>query len=154
MRVSPMLKILGYPLIVQLRMILWKGLLLIYQEPPDISEDSIFLSIIPLSGFLLIFKCYQDHRNSCPCNNTAGTYCASQCTSKDPNMSFFCIGSINEVRKNYMGIILIIILILVLIGVLPSGRTAGVGDTIPTACWGWSLIILIILLLIGGSEDK
>ena len=35
-------------------------------------------------------------------------------------MSFFYVGSINEVGKNYMGIIVIIILIIVLIGLLPT----------------------------------
>ena len=39
-------------------------------------------------------------------------------------MSFFCIGNINEVRNNYIGIILVIIMILVFIGVLTYRRTA------------------------------
>jgi hypothetical protein len=63
----------------------------------------------------------------------------------DPNPWFLKKGK----EKNVMGLILIIILLLVLIGVLPTWRHSKSWGPYPSGGIGLILLILIILLLMG-----
>jgi hypothetical protein len=59
------------------------------------------------------------------------------------------IGSINGVRRKDMGTILIVILILMLFGVLPTWPHSRNWGYYPSGGLGLILLILIILLLLG-----
>jgi hypothetical protein len=63
----------------------------------------------------------------------------------DPNSGFQKRGK----EKNVMGLILIIILVLVLIGALPTWRHSKSWGPYPSGGIGLILLILIILLLLG-----